>query len=166
MKQRLLEAEQEARKAAEAATRLKDEFLATVSHELRTPLNAILGWTKMLRSKMLDPARVSRAMETIERNAEAQRELIDDLLDVSRIIKGKMRLQRRTIDLVGVVQAAVDTVRPTAESKGVELRFEHADARVDLFGDPERLQQVVWNLVSNAVKFTPKGGHVLSLIHI
>lgn len=160
VKQRLLEAEQEARKAAEAATRLKDEFLATVSHELRTPLHSILGWTKMLRSKMLDPARVSRAMETIERNAEAQRELIDDLLDVSRIIKGKMRLQRRTIDLVGVVQAAVDTVRPTAESKGVELRFEHASPRVDLFGDPERLQQVVWNLVSNAVKFTPKGGHV------
>jgi PAS domain S-box-containing protein len=160
VKQSLLEAEQEARKAAEAATRLKDEFLATVSHELRTPLHSILGWTKMLRSKMLDPARVSRAMETIERNAEAQRELIDDLLDVSRIIKGKMRLQRRTIDVVAVAQAAVDTVRPTAEGKGVELRFSHDPSQLELFGDPERLQQVVWNLVSNSVKFTPKGGHV------
>ncbi len=160
VKQRLLEAEQEARKAAEAATRLKDEFLATVSHELRTPLHSILGWTKMLRSKMLDPARVARAMETIERNAEAQRELIDDLLDVSRIIKGKMRLQRRSIDAIAVVQAATDTVRPTAETKGVELRFTHEIERADLFADPERLQQVVWNLVSNSVKFTPKGGHV------
>ncbi len=159
-RQRLLEAEQAARKSAEAATRMKDEFLATVSHELRTPLHSILGWAQMLRSGMLEGPRVSRALETIERNAAAQRELIDDLLDVSRIVRGNMRLQRRKMDVVSVVQAAMDTVRPSAETKGIALSMSAERPSEEIWADPDRIQQVVANLLTNAVKFTPRGGRV------
>jgi PAS domain S-box-containing protein len=151
--------ERQARDAAEAANRGKDEFLAVVSHELRTPLNAILGWVRMLRTGMLDREKVERALETVERNAQAQTELIEDILDVSRIITGKLRLTMRNTDLAAVVLAAVDTVRPTADAKGVKL-----EARLEpvgrYTGDPDRLQQVVWNLLVNGIKFTPKGGTV------
>ncbi|NUP04657.1 MAG: response regulator [Polyangiaceae bacterium] len=159
-RQRLFEAEQAARMAAEAATRMKDEFLATVSHELRTPLHSILGWAQMLRSGMLDGPRVQRALETIERNAGAQRELIDDLLDVSRIVRGNMRLQRRKMDVVAVAQTALDTVRPSADTKGVELAMKAASPTQEIWGDPDRIQQIVSNLLTNAVKFTPRGGHI------
>jgi len=156
----LLDRERRAREVAEAANRTKDEFLAMVSHELRTPLHAILGWAGMLRGGMLDPAKTNRALETIERNAQVQSELIEDLLDVSRIISGKLRLDIRRMKLGSVVAAAVETVGPAAAAKGVHLEHTStADADV-ITGDPDRLQQVVWNLVSNAVKFTPKGGRV------
>ncbi len=146
--------------AAEAASRMKDEFLANVSHELRTPLNAILGWARLMRAGNVDPARLSRGLETIERNANIQTELIEDLLDVTRIASGKLRLQRRRIDLVGVVVAAVETLRPSATAKGVELELVHAPAELLISADSGRIQQVVWNLVANAVKFTPRRGKV------
>jgi CheY-like chemotaxis protein len=134
-----------------------------LSHELRTPLSAIVGWAHMLRSGGLDEATVARAIETIDRNAKVQNQLIEDILDVSRIVAGKFHLDMRSVDLVRVVEAAVDTVAPTAATKGVELRQE-LDPEVrpvcPAVGDPERLQQVVWNLLTNAVKFTPKGGAV------
>ncbi len=142
------------------ANRLKDEFLATVSHELRTPLNAILGWATMLRSKDLDAAMVSRALGTIERNARAQNQLIEDLLDVSRIISGKLRLNVRPVALVSVIDAAIDAVRPAAEAKGIRIQSILDPASGPISGDPDRLQQVFWNLLSNAVKFTPKEGRV------
>ncbi len=152
--------EQAALRASEAANRMKDEFLATVSHELRTPLTAILGWSRMLRGARLPPDRRERAIETIERNAQAQAQIIEDILDVSRIISGKLRVEFRPVGLREVLLAAMDAVRPTAEAKGIEL-----DAALDadvgrIHGDPDRLQQVVWNLLSNALKFTPKGGRV------
>jgi PAS domain S-box-containing protein len=157
---RLYKASQEARQAAEAANRAKDEFLATLSHELRTPLSPILGWVRLLRSGDLDEAASARGLEVIERNVRAQTQLIEDLLDVSRIITGKLRLEVRPMDLVAVVEAGIDAVRPAAEAKGIRI-----EARLDpmasaMVGDPDRLQQVVWNLVSNAVKFTPKDGRV------
>jgi PAS domain S-box-containing protein len=157
---RLLMQEKEARAEAEAANRMKDEFLATVSHELRTPLTAILGWTRIIRGGKLDPARFMRGLDVIERNGRAQAAIIDDILDVSRIITGKLRLELDAIDLAAVVQAAMDTVRPAAEAKGirVEWKSELPDRRFT--GDPDRLQQIVWNLLSNAIKFTPKGGNV------
>lgn len=152
--------EQVARTEAEAANRTKDEFLATVSHELRTPLNAILGWGRMLRSGRLDQESFARALETIERNAKAQARLIDDLLDVSRIISGKLRLTVRPVDLHPIIEATVETVQPAADAKGIHLDTV-LDSNVGLIsGDPDRLQQVVWNLVSNAVKFTSKGGRI------
>jgi PAS domain S-box-containing protein len=157
---RRLEAERQAREEAEAANRAKDEFLATVSHELRTPLNAILGWARMLSSGMLDAARMEHAIETIERNAQVQTELIEDILDVARIVTGKMQLHIRPVSWATLVKAAVDTVRPTAEAKGVALRAQLAEVPDGTTGDPERLQQVVWNLLSNAIKFTPPGGVV------
>jgi signal transduction histidine kinase len=145
---------------AQEASRLKDEFLATVSHELRTPLNAILGWARMIRMGNLDAPTFEKALETIERNALSQAQLIEDLLDVSRIITGKLRLDVRPIDLTKVIAAAVDSVRPTAENKRVRLQM-IIDPRADIIsGDAERLQQVIWNLLSNAIKFTPKGGRV------
>jgi len=156
----LLESERAARLNAEAATRMKDEFLATVSHELRTPLHSILGWAQMMRSGMLDETRVQRALETIQRNAESQRRLIDDLLDVSRIVQGSMRIQRRRIDAVAVAQGAVETVRPSAETRGVALTLSFSSPAAQMWGDPDRIQQIIWNLVMNAVKFTPRGGHV------
>ncbi|HZG50908.1 MAG TPA: ATP-binding protein, partial [Pyrinomonadaceae bacterium] len=145
---------------AQEANRLKDEFLATLSHELRTPLTSILGWTNLLRSVKFDEATAARALETIERNARSQKQLVDDLLDASRIITGKLRLDMKPTELREVVEAACEAVRPAAQAKGIELALTiHAPANV-VAGDAERLQQVVWNLLSNAVKFTPEGGRV------
>lgn len=143
---------------AQKSNRLKDEFLATVSHELRTPLTAILGWTHLLRSGR--PAQVARAIETIERNARAQARIIEDVLDVSRIITGKLGLRIERVNLRDVVQAALDTVRPAAEGKHVELVTTMDPTVGETAGDPSRLQQVVWNVLSNAIKFTSKGGRV------
>lgn len=142
------------------ANRLKDEFLATVSHELRTPLNAILGWTQMLLAGKVAQAATHRALETIERNARTQNQLIEDILDVSRIISGKLRLEVQPVDLVTVIEAALDTVHPAAEAKGIRLTAVLDPEAGPVAGDSGRLQQVVWNLLSNAVKFTPKGGRV------
>jgi PAS domain S-box-containing protein len=139
------------------ANRLKDEFLATVSHELRTPLNAILGWATMLRSKQLDETTANRALETIERNARAQNQLINDLLDVSRIITGKLRLNVRPVVLVSVIEAAIDSIRPAAEAKNIRLQSILDPAAGPVSGDPDRLQQVFWNLLSNAVNSHRKG---------
>jgi PAS domain S-box-containing protein len=157
---RLYKASQEARQAAEAANRAKDEFLATLSHELRTPLSPILGWVRLLRSGDLDEAAGARGLEVIERNVRAQTQLIEDLLDVSRIITGKLRLEVRPMDLVAVVEAGIDAVRPAAEAKGIRIESRLDPRAAAMVGDPDRLQQVVWNLVSNAVKFTPKDGRV------
>jgi PAS domain S-box-containing protein len=152
--------EKEARDELERVSRAKDEFLATVSHELRNPLNAILGWTRMLRAGKLDAGRGARALGTIERNARMQASLVEDMLDVSRIITGKLMLKVGQVDLPAVVAAAFDTVRMAAEAKHIEVTLE-LDEKVELAaGDPERLQQVVWNLLSNAIKFTPAGGRV------
>jgi signal transduction histidine kinase len=149
-----------ARDAAEEANRAKDEFLAVVSHELRTPLTPILSWTRMLRARTLDTRAETRAFEVIERNARSQAQLIDDLLDVSRIIAGKVRLDMQQLELRPLVDAAVEAVRPAAEAKDIRLQV-LADPRAGaVSGDPERLQQVFWNLLSNAIKFTAKGGRV------
>jgi PAS domain S-box-containing protein len=157
---RLLQEAETARVNAEAANQAKDEFLATVSHELRTPLNAVLGWSRMLASGALDPGESARALDAVQRNAIAQAQIIDDLLDVSRIARGKLRLDLRPLNPVAVVEAALDSVRPAAAAKGVlmETRLDRDVGTVS--GDPDRLQQVVWNLLANAVKFTPKGGRV------
>jgi signal transduction histidine kinase/CheY-like chemotaxis protein len=159
-REQLLQSEQAAREEAERANRLKDEFLATLSHELRTPLNAILGWSQMLQNNNLDEAGVKRATGTIERNARAQSQLIDDILDVSRIITGKLRLDVRAVDLANVISAAVDAARPAAEAKNIRLQTLIDPQATQISGDSDRLQQVVWNLLSNAIKFTPKGGRV------
>jgi signal transduction histidine kinase/BarA-like signal transduction histidine kinase len=157
---RRAESDRTARDAAETANRVKDEFLAMVSHELRGPLNAILGWANMLQAGGLDPDRTRHALATIERNAHAQTQLIEDLLDVSRIVRGKLRLHVQPIRLTTVLDAAIDVVRPAADAKGVELAtFVDREADVGT-GDPDRLQQVFWNLLSNAVKFTQSGGRV------
>ena len=149
-----------AREAADAGNRAKDEFLALLSHELRTPLNAVYGWARMLQSGQVSPERMPRALDAIVRNADAQVRMIDDLLDVSRVITGKMRLDVRSVDLKAVVEDALDAVRPAAESKAIRLQSV-LDPRAGLVtGDPARLQQVVWNLLMNAVKFTPRGGRV------
>jgi PAS domain S-box-containing protein len=147
---------------AQEANRAKDEFLATLSHELRTPLNAILGWTQILRAKRLDEVTTNRAFEAIERNAKAQAELIEDMLDVSRIITGRLRLELQPVELSTSVEAALDSVRPTADAKGVRIECDVTPASGPISGDPRRLQQIVWNLLSNAVKFTPAGG----LVHV
>ncbi|HAF21770.1 MAG TPA: hypothetical protein DCK93_02475 [Blastocatellia bacterium] len=156
----LLERESTARATAEESNRLKDEFLATVSHELRTPLTAILGWSRMLEGDSLDSEMATRAIETINRNARAQAQIIDDILDVSRIITGNLYLELQPIELAPVLESAINVVRPTAEAKGIqiEINFEQEPAAVS--GDANRLQQVFWNLLSNAVKFTPAGGKV------
>jgi hypothetical protein len=152
--------EREAREAAEAANRAKDEFLATLSHELRTPLNAMVGWTHMLRSRTLSPDKEQKALETIERNARAQAELIEDILDVSRIIAGKLRIEIQPVDVQSIVDVAVDAVRPAAEAKGITLDRRVGALPPRFTGDAARLQQVIWNLLSNAIKFTPAGGRV------
>jgi signal transduction histidine kinase/CheY-like chemotaxis protein len=149
----------------ETASRTKDEFLATVSHELRTPLNAILGWVQMLRSDTLPEAKKARAIETIERNAFAQAQLIEDLLDVSRIISGKLRLELGTVDLPAVVDNAVEAVRPAVLAKGLTLKLAIDHGVAPTLGDADRLRQVVWNLLTNAVKFTPRGGEVEVRLH-
>jgi signal transduction histidine kinase len=141
------------------ANRTKDEFLATVSHELRTPLTAMLGWLHLLRSD--NAKQVARAVETIERNARAQTRIVDDLLDVSRIITGKLRLEREPVDLAELVRATVDTTQPAADAKGVELVVQLEPSLGKLLGDAARLQQVLWNLFSNAIKFTPRAGRVV-----
>jgi len=145
---------------AEESSRLKEEFLATVSHELRTPLNAILGWARMLRTGQVTGENLTKALETIERNARAQAQLIDDLLDVSRIVAGKLRLDVRPTDPGTFIDAAVEAVRPAADAKGVHVQKVIDSAAIAVPGDPARLQQVVWNLLSNAIKFTPRDGHV------
>ena len=156
----LLVQEQKARAEAENLNRLKDEFLSTVSHELRTPLNAILGWSQILRARRADVATMNRALETIERNARSQAQLIDDLLDISRIITGKIRLNVHTVELLPVIEAAMDTVRPTTDTKNIRLQSVLDPAAGPVLGDSERLQQIVWNLLSNAIKFTPKRGRI------
>ncbi|MBD0335305.1 MAG: PAS domain-containing protein, partial [Cyanobacteria bacterium Co-bin13] len=160
-REQLLLREQAARQEAEAANRIKDEFLAVLSHELRSPLNPILGWAKLLRLGRLDAAKTHHALETIERNAQLQTQLIEDLLDVSRILQGKLSLTMAPVDLAAVIEAALETVRLAAEAKAIEVkREETAEKSLMVLGDPARLQQVVWNLLSNAVKFTPAGGQV------
>ncbi|MFL5582291.1 MAG: response regulator [Gemmatimonadaceae bacterium] len=144
----------------EAANRAKDEFLATLSHELRTPLTAILGWARLLRGGNLPEGAAGGALETIERNAKAQAQLIDELLDVSRIVAGKLRLDTRPVELGRVIEAAVESVRPAARAKNIRLEVELEPLGGPLIGDASRLQQVAWNLLSNAVKFTPEGGRV------
>jgi signal transduction histidine kinase/DNA-binding response OmpR family regulator len=157
---RLLEKEQRARAAAETASRAKDEFLAMLSHELRTPLNAVYGWARMLRMGDVQGEAATRALDVIMRNANAQVQLIDDMLDVSRIVSGKMRLDVRPVDLHAVVEAALDAVRPAAEAKDLRVQPALDPQAFGITGDPDRLQQVVWNLLINAVKFTPRGGRV------
>lgn len=156
----LLERERDARRQAQESDRLKDEFLATLSHELRTPLTSILGWAILIHKGEVEEANFDKAIETIERNARSQARLIDDLLDVSRIITGNLRLDIRPINLVSVVNAAKDGLLPTAEAKRITLQTEFAGESCLVQGDPNRLRQVIWNLVLNAIKFTPRGGSV------
>jgi PAS domain S-box-containing protein len=157
---RLLKRESNAREAAEESNRLKDEFLATVSHELRTPLTAILGWSRLLEEGSLDDQVANQAIESIRRNAKAQTRIVDDILDVSRIITGNLLFELHPVELAPVIEAAINAVRPTADAKGVGLEAEFDSAPLVVSGDANRLQQVIWNLISNAVKFTEKGGCV------
>jgi PAS domain S-box-containing protein len=156
----LYEAERTARNTAESANRIKDEFLAVLSHELRTPLNPILGWTKLMRSRKLDQATSDRALETIERNAKLQTQLIEDLLDVSRILQGKLSLNFGPINLLSVIEAAIETVRLSAQAKSIEIQTIIESGVGPVLGDANRLQQVIWNILSNAIKFTPTEGQV------
>ncbi len=152
--------EHRARVEAEETSRLKDDFLATLSHELRTPLNAILGWTALLRKRQFEAGTVQRAVDVIERNAKAQAKLIDDMLDISRIVAGKLRLERQPVALPRLIERVVESFRPAAEQKGLAVDLKVDQNLPTVSGDPDRLQQVVANLISNAVKFTPNGGHV------
>lgn len=156
----LLQREQRARAEAEAANRIKDEFLATLSHELRTPLTSLLGWACLLRGSPVDENLRERGLEAIERNAKIQAQLIEDLLDVSRIISGKLKLQVRPLDVSSSIESAMAVVRPAANAKNIELVFKKDPSIGAISGDPARLQQVIWNLLSNAVKFTPEGGYI------
>jgi CheY-like chemotaxis protein len=157
---KLYRSESQARQAADSANRAKDEFLAVVSHELRTPLNAILGWSKMLGDPHFDERRKHTAIETIGRNATAMTQLLEDLLDTSRIISGKMSLQIQRVDLERVVAAALDAVKPAAAGRDIHIASQIDGNVPSIAGDPTRLQQIVWNLLSNAIKFSPKGGRV------
>ncbi|MBS1795001.1 MAG: CHASE3 domain-containing protein [Acidobacteria bacterium] len=156
----ILQKEKAARRDAEIANRLRDEFLATVSHELRAPLNSILGWGRLLEKGVLDETTMRKAVETIIRSAEAQNHLIEDLLDVSRIISGKLRLDIMTLKPINVIEAALENIRPAADAKNIALEVRSHAPVSHISGDPNRLQQVVWNLLSNAIKFTPNGGRV------
>ena len=157
---RQLEAAETARSVAEEAVRVKDEFLATLSHEIRTPLNAVLGWTKILLGRQVDPAMLTRALQVIDRNAVAQTRLIDDMLDMARIMSGKLRLEMQPVDLATIAISAIDVVSPAATAKGISLLTKIDTAEPWMKGDPDRIQQIVWNLLSNAVKFTESGGRV------
>lgn len=159
-KHELLEKERMARSDAERASRLKDEFLATLSHELRTPLNAILGWSQLILSGNMKSEDIHKGLATIERNARAQNKLIEDLLEMSTIISGKVRLDMQQMDVASLIEAAVESVRPTAQAKGVTLKKRIAPHTGSIRGDSSRLQQIFWNLLSNSIKFTPKGGWV------
>ncbi|WP_242345156.1 hybrid sensor histidine kinase/response regulator [Anaeromyxobacter terrae] len=159
-RERLGAAERSARGEAERSDRAKDEFVATVSHELRTPLNAVLGWARLLRLGKLDATASARGIETIERSAQAQAQIVDDLLDVSRIVRGQLRLDVRPVELVPVIEAALDAVRPAAAARSISIAAVLVPRAGPVSGDPGRLQQVVWNLLSNAIKFTPPGGRV------
>jgi PAS domain S-box-containing protein len=150
----------QALREAEDANRTKDEFLATLSHELRTPLTSILGWARMLSGGQLDEASTERAIKTIERNAKAQSQLIEDILDVSRVITGKLRLEVQPVNLATVIESAINAVLPAADAKGIQIQRVLDTGASMVSGDPARLQQVIWNLLSNAIKFTPKDGHV------
>ena len=160
----LLEQERIAREEAERNSRLKDEFIATLSHELRTPLNAILGWSQLLGRGLLDAAESQEAVVSIERNARAQTQLIEDLLDMSRIISGKMRLDVQLVEPASFIEAAVATVRPAAAAKEIQLVTQNKANVGSVLGDPTRLQQVIWNLLSNAIKFTPQNGEVKIIV--
>jgi PAS domain S-box-containing protein len=161
----LLQSERASRGEAERASRMKDDFLATLSHELRTPLNAILGWSQILRANgSPSTEELSEALEIIERNARAQTQIIEDLLDMSRIISGKVRLDVQRTDLTAIVQASLDTMKPAAEAKGVRLQAALDPLARPVSGDPNRLHQIFWNLISNAIKFTPRGGRVQVLL--
>jgi signal transduction histidine kinase len=157
----LFEKERKAREEAETANSQKDEFLATVSHELRAPLNAMLGWAQILRSTKVDSATLAHAIEIIERSARTQSRLIEDLLDTARIASGKLRLDIQPVDLTSLIENAVEVQRPASEAKRIEIELELNAGREVITGDPDRLQQVVWNVLSNAIKFTPKGGGVV-----
>jgi two-component system CheB/CheR fusion protein len=159
-RERLLGLERAARSEAEAANRAKDDFLATVSHELRTPLNAMLGWSTLLRTRTPDAATSARGLQSIERNARLQAQLIEDILDISRVIAGKTRLEFRALDLTQIIDAAIDTVRPAADAKSIQIRSQLDPEAGSFLGDPDRLQQILWNMLSNAVKFTPSEGRV------
>ena len=159
-RRQLLAAEQEARRAAEDANRGKDEFVAMLSHELRTPLNAIMGWTRMLRTGPDDAALAERALLAIERNAESQARLVEDLLDIARIARGGLHLEIAPVDLPAIAHAALEAVKPLADAKGIRLLASIDTATIDLAGDANRLKQVIWNLLTNAVKFTPGNGEV------
>lgn len=156
----LLASERAAREQAEAANRAKDEFVAMISHEIRSPLNSILGWAQMLRTGKFDAVETARAVEVIERNARAQLQLIEDLLDISRVITGKLTLEVRTVELGQIIENALESIRPAAEAKAIQLQVQLAARDQLLTGDPNRLQQIVWNLLSNAVKFTPTQGRI------
>jgi PAS domain S-box-containing protein len=159
-REQLLRLEHTARKQAESANRVKDEFIATLSHELRTPLTPILGWTQLLRQRASDPVTLRRGLSVIEQNARSQARLIDDLLDMSRIVTGKMVVKMQTVDLQPIIRTAVDAVQPAADAKGVRIEMTAHDPTIQLTADPNRIQQVLWNLLSNAIKFTPSGGDV------
>jgi signal transduction histidine kinase len=161
-REKALAVAEQARHDAEINSRLKDQFLATLSHELRTPLNAVLGWTRMLAQGQVDAQKVPAALASIERNAHAQKQLVDDLLDVSAIVSGRLRLQPREIDLADVVQGAVDSVRLSLDARHHRLSLQVTPIR--MIGDADRLRQVMWNLLSNAVKFTPEGGDIF--VHV
>jgi PAS domain S-box-containing protein len=162
----LLQQEQAAREAAESANRIKDEFLAILSHELRSPLNPILGWANLLQTKKMSAEVTARALETIERNAKLQTQLIDDLLDVARILRGKLKLEMTAVDPVFVIEAALETVRSAADVKAITIQVDLQSVG-QVHGDAGRLQQIVWNLLTNAVKFTPEGGQVsIQLVQI
>jgi PAS domain S-box-containing protein len=162
---RLLESERAARMVAERASRMKDEFLATLSHELRTPLNAVLGWSQILKTSSASSQELQKGLAVIERNALAQTRIIEDLLDMSRIVSGKMRLEVQSVSVVAWVRSAIETIQPAADAKGIRLTAQlEAAAELAVSGDPNRLHQVLWNLLSNAVKFTPRGGAVDILV--
>ncbi len=156
----LLASERAARAEAERANRMKDEFLATVSHEIRTPLNAILGWAQLLQTGHVSDSELAEGLEIIERNSRAQAQLIDDLLDMSRLVSGKMRLEIKPVDLGAVIAAVLDTVRPSAEAKSIEITTDIRRDVPTLLADPMRIQQIIWNLLSNAIKFTPSDGKI------